>query len=1590
MWKFSSPISTDARFLLRNNKIIRALGIIFFSLIATYFSSSTAHAAPTTVTGTISNIPADAYVWVTGEKKVGDNWIPIPGARVDDIQISGSYSLNVGEVTGSQIRVWAFIDSGSGYLLGGDVTTVSSTSITKNFTVGSINVKLQASTADHCINGSAGLSFSTPSAGPIGDEIVWATFNSSGIANFLLPVGNEIIFRVFCGGADPIEVTVTTTSVLQTIPVTVPTPNLIGIISGVSSTSDLQGCLEVQVTSGSSTRYECKYGFSINSSGKFAVKVPQGTYRVSLTPTDTASTDWVNTYSEVFTVSSTQVTVNMSMSTTANLIYTITPSSAAKDGWSNVSPVCTIEMKKNGEGCYGSKTGRNIPSSGIVKFNLAPGTYTIWASPGGDPGNYVGTNSPVFTITDSGAVFTGTLALNLANLKFVISPSANAKGGSISITNQSTEISYEGYIDESGNCNIYAPAGTYRVEIFPGNSSSTAQYTVISNLVVTGTTQVENVTLSSANVTGTVSSTTISAGRGYVEVQQRKTEGVGQYWDTLWRSRGTIDASGNFAIALPEGTFRLLARCENRFNNDCRGFLSSPSEVFTVSTGNIVVNITLRTANLSGTVSDLANAVGGHVSMRQTNRNFSQDEYWGLDLWSRIYSDGTYEMYLPDGGYKFSAEVESAEYSGVISNWVTVSSTPTTLNLSIVQKNISGTISPIVKSKGGYGWMEKLDSGVWISGDSFNISDTGTYKIYLAAGTYRAIVYPNRAATGVFSLTSDPFTVTTGAQTFNFTLPENNFSVAVTPSSDAINADAEIYKISGKEYQYYRQVRVNASGNLEAYLPNGRYQITINPASLSYAPTQSSVFDIPSSAEFPVPTTIALVAVNITGTITPLDYAKWANVCLEEKVNGVFNGKTISCANSGELGKYKFKAPNGTYRIIVYPQQIYKNGNYIESPYVVTTSTEFTIANDSKTIDVTLSTGNLSGTITDITKSAGGWVYALNVAGAYPIWTPYSQQISSSGKYALQLPSGKYRLQIRPPNNVTGVVSTESSDITIADTNVVLDIALATPNISGVVSPIDKSSGGWVYAEQVSCNCGWNGWSGAPGIASSSGINSDGSYGIKVDSGLTRVVAFPKWDAEGVTKTVTDSFTVSTGTTVTKNITLSTGNLTGTISSVENSRGGYVSVQRKDGNYWQWTNFGTQILNDGTYRLQVENGTYRIIASPGWNSSGVVETPSTEFTINNDSITKNLTLSAPTLTGTISNLAAAIDTNQLQGTDPKFYFVAYGYIEQKVSGTYYWANKYINVTADGKFSTYLPDGTYRIYIYHLNSAVQNLSRAYSADFTISGATNTVTFALNTANLRGTISPTSDSAGGWVCAQKQNGANWDWTNCDQVKNDGTYAMTVDAGTYRVIANPSWGSVNYSSSVSGSAAVTADAVTTISSTLTSNNVILKINDLDGRPNYQGWVSIKSGADYINKYGKGGWISQLGKVGFNLDPGVYTLEIQPAADRNGVRTTTTITVPASGVLESTITLAAGNVQGVAKKANNDLITCAFITATATGQTTIKAISKSDGTFTLNLTSGVVWTVSAVDPATGLVGSQTITPNNTSSNALTVTTSS
>ena len=1571
----ASPSNAIKFFLL-------TLAGIFAGFIFAIFSASSASAAPTTVTGTITGVPDNSWGMAWGEKLVSGSWIEITSSYTKDLQKGQPYSVNLGEVSGLDVRIWTqFGSEGEGYIGGTDSFTVTSTSMTKNFTLNPTNYKFVASNPLACSNG--WITATTTDAGYSESFAVTAPINDSGVATFSVPVGINFTFAGRCNGDITFEVTNLSTSSLQTIPVTISTPNVVGTISGLTSSNQIYGQVQSQIFNGIGTRWSYgDYSFGTNASGQFALNLPEGTYRLIVKPNwDNGVSDLVNSYSEVFSVTNSQITVNFSMSSDANMIYTISPTSVSSSGWVQVE-----EKQETGKGTYFNYIdGVIVNSEGKARYFLDPGTYRIVVYPNQNGDGYVRTTSPEFTITSGGADVVGTIALNQANLQFIISPSDNAKwGGSVTLVDaEGTE--YQGYINNEGKAFVYAPAGTYTATINPGIPLPTANTTILNGLVVTGSTQTVNVTLSAGNVSGTVSSTAIAAG-GSIRVEQ-KISGVKVFWKQL-NARASIDENGQYSLALPEGTFRLWAD-----SND-GSFISTPSPEFTVGTSQVVQDITLRTANVTGTVSPTDKAVNGYVYVTWQDVETKQDYFYG----AQIQSDGTYQLALPDGKYKLKANSSGkwSNYFGVQSDVITVTATSQVLNLTLQAANVSGVVNPTAKSRNGWGEIEILENGNWVNGGmSFSINNSGNYSIYLPPGTYRARISPNSSATGVYKLISESFTVLSGSNTFDFTLPSSNFSVTVTPAASSPGTQVLIEKVQSQgNFQYHDWTNVNSNGLIEAYLPDGRYRLTLMPNGSEFVETKSSAFDIPSSGELPVPTTIALATPNVTGTVTPKADGAFGQACIEKKENESY--LSLACKSLDGNGNYGFKVENGTYRVIVTPISIiyggkggYFLGAKLDSPYTTTTSDEFTVNNDSKVIDIALSTGNLSGTVSDITKSAGGWIQVLKTDGAYPQWTNYRTSISALGKYALQLPVGQYRLQIYPSENATGVVRTETADFTITgSTPTEFNVTLDTPNVTGVITPIEKSAHGWVYAEQIACKCGWSGWSGAPGIATNSGIKSDGSYAMKLDDGVSRVIAFPRYDATGVTRTTSDTFTVITGSSTTMSFALSEGNVRGTISSIENAAGGWVRVEKKNGNYWEWTNYGAQILENGTYRLQVENGTYRLVVSPGWRATNVVETPSGEFTIAGDQKVIDLTLLAPNLTGTISNLAAAVDVSKLNGQEARYFPAAYAYVLEKVGTDYVWINKYLNIYADGSYSTYLPDGTYQIYVYQINSLVSGLSRASSADIVVSGSTNSSTFALRESNLRGTVTPTNMAGWGWVCAQKQNGANWDWTECETIRQDGTYSLTVDPGVYRVIANPNWNSVGYSKVVSEAVTVGATGVTTLNMALASANVKLVINDLAGRPNYEGWVTVRDSLGNYVDTGKG-WISQLGKVDFTLDPGVYNLEIQPANNRTGVRTTESITVVAGETLHRTITLAAGNVQGLAKNSSEASISCAFITATAVGQTTLKTISKSDGTFSLNLTPSVVWTISAVDPSSGQVGSSTLTPNDSSSNSVTVTVS-
>ena len=1554
---------------------------IFAGFVFTIFSATSASAAPTTVTGTISGIPDDYWGMAWAEKYIGSDWVEIATSYTKDLYKGQPYTVNLGEATGSAVRIWAMFNGpGTGYLTGGDSFTVTSTSMTKNLALTPFNYKFVASNTLACLNG--GVSATTSDPGFSDKFNISTPINETGVATLSVPAGINFVFSGRCNGDISFEVTSLSTNTLQAFPVTIATPNVVGRITGITTSNSIYGQVQSLIYNGIDTNWrDGDYSFGTNSSGQFALNLPAGTYRLAARPNwdNGVISDFVNSYSDSFTVAGSQLTVNFSMSSDPNLIYTITPTSVSSSGWVQIE-----EKQASGKGTYfNSFAGTIVNSEGKARYFLEPGTYRLVAHPNQNGDGYVRTVGPEFTITSGAPDVTGTLALNKANLKFVIVPTANATWGSVTLSD-SDGNEYQGYINESGISFVYAPAGTYTATINPGTPSTTANNTILNGLIVTGASQTIDVTLAAGNVSGTVSPTAVSTG-GSIRVEE-KISGVKVYWKqvNVW---ATIDESGKYSIALPVGTYRIWADSYDG------SFINTPSAEFTVGSSEVVQNITLRSANITGTVSPTAKAANGYVYVSWQEGNQNPEYNYG----AQIQLDGTFKMALPDGKYKLKANAPGnwSNYFGVESDSITVTSTPQVLNLSLQAANVSGVVNPIGKSKNGWGEIERLEAGNWVSfGTSFSVNNLGNYSIYLAPGTYRARISPNYGATGVYRLVSDSFTVVTGSNTFDFTLPSSNFSATITPTASSPGTQVLIEKVQSQgNFQYYDWANVNSSGVLEAYLPNGRYRLTFEPNGSDFVQTKSASFDIPSSGGFPVPTTIALATPNISGTVTPKADAVYGQACIERKDNE--NYYYVTCKSLDGNGKYGFKVENGTYRVVVTPISIlyagkggYFPGAKLDSPYTTTTSEEFTINNDSKIINIALSTGNLSGTVSDVAKSAGGWVQVLKTDGAYPQWTNYRTSISELGKYALQLPAGQYRLQIFPREDATGVVRTETTDFTITgSTPIVFNVTLDAPNVSGVITPIDKSAYGWVYAEQLSCKCGWSGWSGAPGVAASSGVKSDGSYAMKLDNGVSRVIAFPRYDATGVTRTVSDTFTVTTGSTNTVSFALSQGNVRGTISSIANSAGGWVRAEKKNGNNWEWTNYGSQVLEDGTYRLQVDDGTYRIVVSPGWRAANVVETPSGQFTVAGDQKVVNLTLLAANLTGTITNLAAAVDATKLDGQEARYFPAAYAYILQKVGTDYLWMNKYLTIYADGSYSTYLPDGTYQIYVYQINSLVSGLSRANSADIVISGATNTSTFALREANLRGTVTPANMAGWGWVCAQKQNGANWDWTSCETIRQDGTYSLTVDPGTYRVIANPNWNSVGYSKVVSDTATVGVSGITTLNMALTTANVKLVINDLAGRPNYQGWINVRDASGNYVDTGKG-WISQLGKIDFTLTTGIYTLEIQPANDRTGVRTTETITVTTGELLQRTITLAAGNVQGLAKNSSGTNISCAFITATAAGQTTVKTISKSDGTYSLNLTAGVAWTIAAVDPNSGQVGNTILTPNNTSSNAVTVTT--
>jgi len=254
--------------------------IILFTAFFWISGNSSASANTTTLSGKFTGLPNEdvyGYAWV--EKKVSGSWIEIESAVTKDIYKEGDYSLNITEAVGTTIRVWSYFQgTTASYLSVSSEFNLTAGTQVRNFAVNSINIQLNLSNSLACNRTWAVASSTNLSESRFGEGI-WAPI-VSGIVKFAVPSGFEFSISGTCNGNISFDSSATSTSSLQTISVTISSPNITGKISGITNSTNFYGYVQKKNVEDASSSWQIsEYSFYPNNQGNYALGLPLGTYK---------------------------------------------------------------------------------------------------------------------------------------------------------------------------------------------------------------------------------------------------------------------------------------------------------------------------------------------------------------------------------------------------------------------------------------------------------------------------------------------------------------------------------------------------------------------------------------------------------------------------------------------------------------------------------------------------------------------------------------------------------------------------------------------------------------------------------------------------------------------------------------------------------------------------------------------------------------------------------------------------------------------------------------------------------------------------------------------------------------------------------------------------------------------------------------------------------------------------------------------------------------------------------------------------------------------------------------------------------------
>ena len=565
--------------------------------------------------------------------------------------------------------------------------------------------------------------------------------------------------------------------------------------------------------------------------------------------------------------------------------------------------------------------------------------------------------------------------------------------------------------------------------------------------------------------------------------------------------------------------------------------------------------------------------------------------------------------------------------------------------------------------------------------------------------------------------------------------------------------------------------------------------------------------DTKSTWGSPASATITLVAPNVLGTVTHPTTGAGLNdawVMAVPAISGRADwsrGPTaMGPTTRDDTGTFTMALTAGDYIFEVDPP--WRGG-----AGMMRSSTAVTIVSGSNTVSLEIGIPNVSGTFKTADGTAVKWGYMVLCAsgggdnacwgGSAPVASDGSGiygNVDDSGGIAIavnpyvsgdEVFGGTYVLRIEPDpfqnqgtslTNVdiemnlgnTGLESASVNGVSVLNDDGTITVTAGTPNLTGVVVDGDGDAVGstrstWVGVcasnkttyEHVGC----------------SGADSSGNFGLALAaSGTYRVEVEPPWDSttysrktytvvvdssEAITSCVDANSVACTTVSGSFRLALGTPNLSGTISGYSGSADGWMEVMLgmdPDGDgtidWYDWVASGNVGGTTGSFALSVDDGTYKIKASPGWSMSGV-SAAEANVTIAGSTVTCNsgctvsggsvsMAWGTPNLSGTVMAGSSAAGEAQID--------IKIG-VDWDTDGTidYYDWDDWAMANSSGKFGISLSSaGTYQIDVRPGWGTTGYASASYTVVTASSGGSIVVSSVTDSSS----IGVTAESDGGF--------------------------------------------------------------------------------------------------------------------------------------------------------------------------------------------------------------------------------------------------